>query len=123
MGGKYKPKKKKRAPVIVTAREFEKAKQEITTNVLATVLSIPVVVLHDDFKFGKGRLNKFIDRFAAHYHCIGETCSLDDLKGLAEDLLGAEIIQRIREDEQSQSACNLQGTNQDFIGVVKDSGD
>lgn len=83
--------KKRQRTIVMTEREVEKIKREATVQAINVCAAIPLVILHDDFNFGKVRLNRFIERFGVHWSCIGDTCELIDLVHLAEELSCAKF--------------------------------
>ncbi len=54
--------------------------------VLKLLLAIPVMVLHDDFGFGKVRCERFVDGFFRVYDAyVEERVTIDDLMQTLED--------------------------------------
>ena len=67
---------KRRAAYDIPVRISQKELQEFTNNaksmILDTVLILTSVTLHDEFGFGRKRLEQFIKRFNFKAECIGE---------------------------------------------------
>lgn len=75
-------------------RRLSEVREQAVADAIATVMAIPIIVMHDDFGFGKVRLQRFLQRFKAHYDCLGDTVSLVDLVELAEELAGVRLFER-----------------------------
>lgn len=71
-----------------------KAVEEATIKVFMMLMSIPVMVLHDKFGFGKTRLARFMEYLLLWYESVqsGET-RLMELVKVAEEECGVRIIQ------------------------------
>lgn len=67
---------KRRAAYDIPVRISQKELKEFTNNaksmILDTVLILASVTLHDEFGFGRERLERFIKRFNFKAECIGE---------------------------------------------------
>jgi hypothetical protein len=84
---------------VLTEDQIEKMKQdavnEATRKAFLMFISIPVMVLHDKFGFGKMRLGKFIDWCLVWYESVqkGEV-GLMELVRVAENECGIKTIHR-----------------------------
>lgn len=54
----------------VTPKEMDDASQKIKEMCLDTVLTMAVAVLHDEFDFGKKRIQRFFDRYKLKSSCL-----------------------------------------------------
>ena len=62
------------------------ATNKATDQVIKLLLAIPVMVLHDDFGFGKVRCERFVDGFFRVYDAyVEERVTIDDLMQTLED--------------------------------------
>ena len=77
----------KRRRVPVDHREMDKAAQKIKEQILDTVLAMSVMVLRDEFGFGKKRLDQFKARFNLKTECMND--------GL---VTWADILEAIRDE-------------------------
>lgn len=71
----------------------EKATDEATRTAFQMFMSIPAMVLHDKFGFGKIRGSRFMDYAMIWYESVmtGET-TLKEIMGIAEKLTGVQFI-------------------------------
>ena len=71
----------------------EKAVDEATRTAFRMFMSIPLMVLHDKFGFGKIRGTRFMDYALIWYESVmkGET-DLKEIMKIAEDLTGVQFI-------------------------------
>ena len=68
------------------------AKEAIEVSVKA-MLGLPLIVLRDDFGFGKQRLERFEDRLIQQFRCFDEGyIDLETLKKVIEQETGAEVL-------------------------------
>lgn len=68
------------------------AKEAIEVAVKA-MLGLPLIVLRDDFGFGKQRLERFEDRLIQQFRCFDEGyIDLETLKKVIEQETGAEVL-------------------------------
>ena len=68
------------------------AKEAIEVSVKA-LLGLPLIVLRDDFGFGKQRLERFEDRLIQQFRCFDEGyIDLETLKKVIEQETGAEVL-------------------------------
>ena len=94
---------KKRGAYNIPVRIDDKALKEFTDNaknmMLDTILILASVTLHDEFGFGKERLNRFKKRFNFKAECIGEDfASWQDMIEILRDECGLEYS--IRQNEK-----------------------
>ena len=70
-----------------------KAVQEATDKIFRMFLSIPVMVLHDKFGFGRVRSRRFADYALVWYEAVqsGET-SLAEIMAIAEEETGVKFV-------------------------------
>lgn len=73
--------------VPVDHREMDKAAQKIKEQILDTVLAMSIMVLKDEFGFGKKRLDQFKARFNLKTECMND--------GL---VTWADILEAIRDE-------------------------
>lgn len=59
-------------PIRINKKELQEFTNNTKAMILDTVLILTSVTLHDEFGFGKKRLEQFIDRFNTKAECIGE---------------------------------------------------
>lgn len=59
-------------PITVPRKEVEKFVEETKLNTLQTMLAMCCMTLHDEFDFGKTRLQRFINRFNLKVECLAE---------------------------------------------------
>ena len=76
--------------VPVDHREMDKAAQKIKEQILDTVLAMSIMVLRDEFGFGKKRLDQFKARFSLKTECMND--------GL---VTWADILEAIRDENDS----------------------
>ena len=56
-------------------------------------MGLPLIVLRDDFGFGKQRLERFEDRLIQQFRCFDEGyIDLETLKKVIEQETGAEVL-------------------------------
>lgn len=84
---------------VLTEDQIEKIKydavEEATRKAFLMFMSIPVMVLHDKFGFGKQRSNKFMDYVLIWYEAIlHDEVRMMELVRVAEDECGIHIINR-----------------------------
>lgn len=87
---------KKKAAEDAIQNELDKRitsiKAEATENVMALILSIPIVILRDKFAFGKTRIDRFLGYATTWIKAINEDEStLKELIQLAYDEVGYEV--------------------------------
>lgn len=78
--------------------KLEKQQQKESIRAMFGALAIPLVVLRDEFGFGKDRAKRFIDRVIWQYKCVaGEPgkhyVSIEDIVDIAKDELGIDVIE------------------------------
>lgn len=56
----------------VDHRELDKAATKVKMQILDTVLAMSIMVLRDEFDFGKKRLERFKDRFNQKTECLND---------------------------------------------------
>lgn len=59
-------------PIRINKKELQEFTNNAKAMLLDTVLILTSVTLHDEFGFGKKRLEQFIERFNTKAECIGE---------------------------------------------------
>ena len=95
---------RKRGAYNIPVRIDDKALKEFTDNaknmMLDTILILASVTLHDEFGFGKKRLEQFKKRFNFKAECIGEDfASWQDMIEILRDECGLEYS--IRQNEKN----------------------
>jgi len=78
----------------LTMRELEEAMVPIKENCLDTMMAMSVMVLRDEFGFGKKRIEQFIDRFSLKANCLGEYVKWRDIVTQLEEETGVKITIR-----------------------------
>ena len=66
----------------------------IKENCLDTMMAMSVMVLRDEFGFGKKRIEQFIDRFSLKANCLGEYVKWRDIVTQLEEETGVKITIR-----------------------------
>ena len=59
-------------PITVPRRTIEEAIEEMKLNTIQTMLAMQCMVLHDEFGFGKKRLQQAVERFNLKVDCLCE---------------------------------------------------
>lgn len=95
---------KKRGAYNIPVRIDDKALQEFTDNaknmMLDTILILASVTLHDEFGFGRERLNRFKKRFNFKAECIGENYTdWNDQISILKEECGLEYSIRMNEKD------------------------
>lgn len=95
---------KKRGAYNIPVRIDDKALQEFTDNaknmMLDTILILASVTLHDEFGFGRERLNRFKERFNFKAECIGENYTdWNDQISILKEECGLEYSIRMNEKD------------------------
>lgn len=88
----------------IPVRIDDKALQEFTDNaksmMLDTILILASVTLHDEFGFGRERLNRFKKRFNFKAECIGENYTdWNDQISILKEECGLEYSIRMNEKD------------------------
>lgn len=78
----------------LTMRELEEAMVPIKENCLDTMMAMSVMVLRDEFGFGKKRIEQFIDRLSLKANCLGEYVKWRDIVTQLEEETGVKITIR-----------------------------
>lgn len=60
------------APITIPRKEVERFVEETKMNTLQTMLAMCCMTLHDEFDFGKKRLERFIERFNLKVSCLAD---------------------------------------------------
>lgn len=98
----------KKKTYVLTEEQIEEMKrdavQTATRRAFLMFLSIPVMILHDKFGFGKQRLGKFMDYALAWYEAVQE----NEVKML-------ELV-KIAKDECGIDTINWEGNNDNHTG-------
>lgn len=100
---KKKKNKEKIATYTVTYEEiqnyikkgYEKGRKDSIERASQLSMAVPVMVLRDEFGFGKKRLDKFIDAYMKLYDAIDEGyLNLDDIIKTVNEETSVEIVKR-----------------------------
>lgn len=74
---------------------YEKGRQDAIERASQYSMAVPVMVLRDDFGFGKKRLDKFLDSYMELYDAIEEGyLNLDDIIETVNEETSVEIVKR-----------------------------
>lgn len=74
---------------------YEKGKQDSIERASQLSMTVPIMVLRDEFGFGKKRLDKFIDAYMELYNSIDEGyLNLDDIIKTVNEETSVEIVKR-----------------------------
>lgn len=89
--------KEKEKTYVLTQARIDEMKQdavnEATRKAFLMFLSIPVMILHDKFGFGKKRLSKFMDYALIWYEAVqNNEVKLLELVKVAEDECGISVL-------------------------------
>ena len=92
MDAKEKRKLLNQKPVTLTHAEIQKMKEDATLAAIEAVLVVPLLVLRDDFGFGKKRLAHFQERLRKQLDLASEGyVSLQDIRKVLADELGVKV--------------------------------
>ena len=88
---------KKEPTINIKYSDIQKMKEEAMNKAVDTafilMLGLPVLVLRDNWGFGKVRLERFIDQVIDMYEAFNEGyLTLDDIQKVIEEETGIEII-------------------------------
>lgn len=84
--------------VSLSPKELDDASQKIKEMCLDTVLTMTVAVLHDEFDFGKKRIQRFFDRYMFKSSCLqGGFATWQDYADTIKEELGITIDIRLNE--------------------------
>ena len=73
------------------------AAQEAIDKAFVLMLSLPMIVLHDKYGWGKKRLSDFIDHVLEQYDSFNKNfIALDDLWNTIEKETGVKMIEKVR---------------------------
>lgn len=76
----------------ITAEEINEASEKIKHMVLDTMTIMTVLTLHDEFGFGRKRIQQFLDRFTLKAECILEDyATWQDYQGIIRKELGFDL--------------------------------
>lgn len=76
----------------ITAEEINEASEKIKHMVLDTMTIMTVLTLHDEFGFGRKRIQQFLDRFTLKAECIIEDyATWQDYQGIIRKELGFDL--------------------------------
>lgn len=82
----------------LTPKEMDAASQKIKEMCLDTVLTMTVAVLHDEFGFGKKRIQRFFDRYMLKNSCLqGGFVNWQDYMDMIKDELDIDIKIRMND--------------------------
>lgn len=82
----------------VRPEDIMEASKRIKEMTLDTVLTMTVLVLHDEFGFGKKRCKQFTDRYSLKADCLAAgLVSWDDFTQIIKDELDLEIKIRLND--------------------------
>lgn len=85
---------KVRVGVCLTPEELDRASWGIKEQVYTTMRIMSMLVLHDEFGFGKKRLNQFNERFNRKVDSLaGNYATWDDYAGILKDECGIESFE------------------------------
>lgn len=97
-------KKEKKTPTYVVTYEeiqnyikqgYERGRKESVEKASQYSMAVPIMVLRDEFGFGKKRLDKFIDAYMKLYDAIDEGyLNLDDIIKTVNEETSVEIVKR-----------------------------
>lgn len=83
---------------LMSPQETVIASQKIKEMTIDTVLTMAVMVLHDEFDFGPKRCKRFCDRYNEKTGCLADDLvSWDDMTQTIKDELGLEIDIRLND--------------------------
>lgn len=76
----------------ITAEEINEASEKIKHMVLDTMTIMTVLTLHDEFGFGRKRIQQFLDRFTLKAECILEDyATWEDYQSIIRKELGFDL--------------------------------
>lgn len=76
----------------ITAEEINEASEKIKHMVLDTMTIMTVLTLHDEFGFGRKRIQQFLDRFTLKAECILEDyATWQDYQSIIRNELGFDL--------------------------------
>lgn len=76
----------------ITAEEINEASEKIKHMVLDTMTIMTVLTLHDEFGFGRKRIQQFLDRFTLKAECILEDyATWEDYQSIVRKELGFDL--------------------------------
>lgn len=76
----------------ITAEEINEASEKIKHMVLDTMTIMTVLTLHDEFGFGRKRIQQFLDRFTLKAECILEDyATWQDYQSIIRKELGFDL--------------------------------
>ncbi|WP_288961787.1 hypothetical protein [uncultured Peptoniphilus sp.] len=74
---------------------YEKGKQDSIERATQLSMAVPIMVLRDEFGFGKKRIEKFVDAYMELYNAIDEGyLNLDDIIKTVNEETNVEIVKR-----------------------------
>lgn len=99
-----KKKKKTKTPTYTVTYEeiqkyirqgYEKGYQDAIERATQLSMAVPIMVLRDEFGFGKKRIEKFVDAYMELYNAIDEGyLNLDDIIKTVNEETSVEIVKR-----------------------------
>lgn len=108
---RYRGRCKKTIPL--SKSDIGKLVMEIKGNVTQTILAMSMLVLHDEFGFGRKRLEQFSERFAKKTKCMADPENLfcwQDVKDILMDECGVDTaIDIIEEDNREREKHGKRG--------------
>lgn len=79
----------------LASKELDKACEQIKANTLDTVLTLSIMVLHDEFGYGQKRCQRFLDRAEKMSDCLlNDMATWDDFRQVIKEELKIEISSR-----------------------------
>ena len=84
----------------VSNNDIIKAAEGMKTNVFQTVTALMLLSLHDEFGFGKKRLEQLMDRFMFKTECLMDPANLfcwQDVREIMKDECGMDLEIRLAE--------------------------
>lgn len=80
-------------PIAVKRSSLEEFEKNIKINCLDTVTILAAITLHDEFRFGKHKINRFVDRFNLKAEClVGGYTDWQGQMEILRDELGLDFI-------------------------------
>lgn len=87
-------------PIPVNKKALDECVENIKCNTIDTVVILMAAVLRDEFEFGRGRIQRFMDRFEEKADCIaGDYCTWKDYIETLKEETGIEFS--IRENNKN----------------------
>lgn len=78
----------------LTMKELEGAMEPIKQNCMDTMLAMSLATLHDEFGFGRKRLEQFLNRFSLKANCLGEYVKWSEIVEALEKETGVKAVIR-----------------------------